>query len=461
MERMRAALKTSIDHERAIADDNSGIRAALDRIGAGAVVADLDHKIIYANDFAQGIFRTHATEIRKVAPQFDAERIVGASFSLFAGVTALQSRHFTALTGTYTADVVMGAATLRVIANPVIDGNQKRLGTVMQWLDRTAEVAAEDEVKGTVAQAIEGDLTARLTEDGKEGFFKALATGMNRLIANMGDVVAAMTKAADEVRSGAEEISRGNLNLSRRTEDQASSLEQTAASMEQMTSIVKNNAESAVQADRLAVAAREHAQKGGQVVGSAVAAMSEINASSSKIAAIIGVIDEIAFQTNLLALNAAVEAARAGEQGRGFAVVASEVRNLASRSAAAAKEIKTLIQDSVGKVTEGARLVDETGTVLGEIVVGVTRLTEVVTEIAVASREQASGIEQVNKAVTSMESVTQQNAALVEEAAAAAQTLTEQASGLTELIAGYRVGAPTLAAPRQPQPHTAARSRAA
>ncbi len=188
------------------------------------------------------------------------------------------------------------------------------------------------------------------------------------------------------------------------------------------------------------MAARDQAERGGKVVGSAVAAMSEINIASRKIADIIGVIDEIAFQTNLLALNAAVEAARAGEQGRGFAVVASEVRNLASRSAGAAKEIKALIQDSVGKVSEGSKLVDESGKVLEEIVMGVKKVTDVVAEISASSREQASGIEQVNKAVTSMDAVTQQNAALVEEASAASQGLMEQARHLSELISRYHVG---------------------
>ena len=239
---------------------------------------------------------------------------------------------------------------------------------MVQWLDRTQEVATEDEVQAIVAKAIDGDLTARIREEGKEAFFKTLAGGMNRLLANMADVVRSMSRAAAEVRTGSEEISRGNADLSQRTEEQASSLEETASSMEEMTSTVKNNADNAAQANQLATAAREQAEAGGAVVGAAVAAMGEINASSKRIADIISVIDEIAFQTNLLALNAAVEAARAGEQGRGFAVVASEVSNLASRSAEAAKEIKTLIQDSVGKVTEGTKLVDESGKVLAEIV---------------------------------------------------------------------------------------------
>jgi methyl-accepting chemotaxis protein len=301
-------------------------------------------------------------------------------------------------------------------------------------------VATENEVEAIVAKAIDGDLTARIREEGKDGFFKTLSGGVNGLLANTADVVRSMALAAAEVRTGSEEISRGNLDLSNRTEQQAASLEETASSMEEMTSTVKNNAHSAAQANQLASAAREQAERGGSVVNAAVVAMGEINASSRRIADIISVIDEIAFQTNLLALNAAVEAARAGEQGRGFAVVASEVRNLASRSAEAAKEIKTLIQDSVGKVTEGTRLVGESGKVLGEIVTGVKKVTDVMAEIASASREQASGIERVNKAITVMDEVTQQNAALVEEAAAAAHTLSEQASNLAQLISRYRLG---------------------
>ncbi|MBB6186217.1 methyl-accepting chemotaxis protein [Rhodanobacter sp. MP7CTX1] len=282
---------------------------------------------------------------------------------------------------------------------------------------------------------------------------EAFRTMDDRLVA----IVSEVRHGSDEVSTAAQQIARGNDDLSQRTQEQASSLEETASSMEEMTSTVKQNAENASHANQLARGAREQAERGGEVAAQAVTAMREINSSSRKISDIVSLIDEIAFQTNLLALNAAVEAARAGEQGRGFAVVATEVRNLAQRSAGAAKEIKGLINDSADKVRAGTELVDQSGKALAEIVDSVKKVTDIVAEIAAASQEQSAGIDQVNNAVSQMDEMTQQNAALVEEASAAARAMHEQATELTRQVGFFQLGgddAPVAAAP--PRAHARA-----
>ncbi|EGG0698296.1 methyl-accepting chemotaxis protein [Salmonella enterica] len=283
-----------------------------------------------------------------------------------------------------------------------------------------------------------GDLVKRIDVEGSNEMGQ-LADNLRHMQSELVRTVGDVRNGANAIYSGASEIAMGNNDLSSRTEQQAASLEETAASMEQLTATVKQNAENARQASHLALSASETAQKGGKVVDNVVQTMRDIASSSQKIADIISVIDGIAFQTNILALNAAVEAARAGEQGRGFAVVAGEVRNLAQRSAQAAREIKSLIEDSVSRVDVGSTLVESAGETMDEIVNAVTRVTDIMGEIASASDEQSRGIDQVGLAVAEMDRVTQQNASLVEESAAAAAALEEQASRLTQAVAVFRI----------------------
>jgi methyl-accepting chemotaxis protein len=277
-----------------------------------------------------------------------------------------------------------------------------------------------------------------------------LLHGIETLRQKLGSLITDVRRTSSTVDSAAADINSGIDRLSTRTSEQAGSLEETASSMEEMTVTVKRNADNARHANQLATAARDQAERGGAVATRAVAAMTEINTSSKRIADIIGVIDEIAFQTNLLALNAAVEAARAGEQGRGFAVVASEVRNLAQRSATAAREIKDLIKDSVSKVQDGSRLVDESGKHLNDIVAAAKKVADIIGEISSASQQQADGLDQVNSAIMQMDEMTQQNAAMAEETSSVAATMKDQARALTDLIAVFKVegaGAPSHSTP--------------
>lgn len=292
-----------------------------------------------------------------------------------------------------------------------------------------------------IAQAVAaGDLTrdVLVTSNNETGM---LLQAMKEMTGSLERIVGEVRSGTDTISSASSQIAAGNLDLSSRTEQQASSLQETASSMEELTSTVKQNYENAVQANQLAVSASEVAQKGGEVVTDVIVKMASINESARKIVDIISVIDGIAFQTNILALNAAVEAARAGEQGRGFAVVATEVRNLAHRSASAAKEIKVLINDSVDKVDAGSKLVDQAGITMQEVVDSVKRVSDIVSEITSASQEQSTGIEQINHAITEMDNVTQQNASLVEEAAAAARAMQDQATNLAHVVSTFKTHA--------------------
>ncbi|BBV67776.1 methyl-accepting chemotaxis protein [Kluyvera ascorbata] len=318
------------------------------------------------------------------------------------------------------------------------------------WLGvRKTLIAPLNRLIDSIRHIAGGDLVKRIDVE-SDNEMGELAHSLRHMQGELARTVGEVRQGADAIYSGASEIAMGNNDLSSRTEQQAASLEETAASMEELTATVKQNAENARQASHLALSASETAQKGGKVVDNVVQTMRDITASSQKIADIISVIDGIAFQTNILALNAAVEAARAGEQGRGFAVVAGEVRNLAQRSAQAAREIKSLIEDSVNRVDLGSTLVESAGETMDEIVNAVTRVTDIMGEIASASDEQSRGIDQVGLAVSEMDRVTQQNASLVEESAAAAAALEEQASRLTQAVAVFRIQQSQASAAREP-----------
>ncbi|MFL6673058.1 MAG: methyl-accepting chemotaxis protein [Massilia sp.] len=345
-----------------------------------------------------------------------------------------------------TARTIDGNATNSKTLLAILTGVAVLLGAICSWLLTTGitrPIRAALDVAETVAS---GDLTRSIeasTTDETGALLRALGNMNDSLVA----IVTQVRGGTDLIATASAEISAGNLDLSSRTEQQASSLEETAASMEELTTTVRQNADNARQANQLSIKASGVATRGGAVVGEVITTMGSINESARKIVDIIGVIDGIAFQTNILALNAAVEAARAGEQGRGFAVVASEVRTLAQRSAAAAKEIKELIGDSVEKVDAGAKLVDQAGATMDEVVTSIRHVTEIMAEIANASQEQTGGIEQVNQAIGQMDEVTQQNAALVEEAAAAAGSMQEQAVKLAAVVGVFKLDRQAAALP--------------
>ncbi len=370
----------------------------------------------------------NTTQVPQLFAVYDAalQPLVKARFAYGqARFDRSQSRYATSVW--LSGGLLLAALVLSVVARGVLGR------TLVRPLERAIRV---------FERMAEGDLATRMDVPTRAGRRDETARLMHAVVSmqsGLQKMVGQVRTGSDAIAGATRQIAAGNADLSQRTEEQASSLEETASSMEELTSIVKQNADNARQASTLAVNASDIAVKGGEVVGRVVETMAGINDSSKKIADIIGVIEGIAFQTNILALNAAVEAARAGEQGRGFAVVAGEVRSLAQRSATAAKEIKELIGDSVGRVRHGSKLVAEAGTVIDEVVVAVKRVTDIMGEISAASDEQSSGIEQVNQAVNQMDEVTQQNAALVEEAAAAAQSLEAQAEALRRAVSAFRV----------------------
>ena len=496
-DQMQTQLRERLLEEKKIAEEALRITQALNNVNTSVLIADNHYIIIYANRSAQRLFEEKQNIIRKKLPHFNANQLLGYPISTFHSHPLHQYNILERLTTMHYVTINFGELNLDAKINPIINAQGQRLGWVTEFVDRTTEMITEQEVNAVMQAASLGDFSQRIDLNNKTGFFKnfsqslnqtldytqkmleelkkifaALACGdlsqtitqnytgslellknhVNTTIATLTHVISTVKQSAEVVGHAVEDISQGNADLSQRTEEQASSLGETTANMDEMTRSVQRSSDHIQHAKSLAEKARDYALQGGNAVNSVIEAMQKINASSKKMSESLAVINDIAFQTNLLALNAAVEAARAGEQGKGFAIVAGEVRNLAQRSAEAAKEIKKLIEESIREVEEGTRLVNQSGATLQDIVTAVKRVSDIVTEVATSGLEQTSGIQQVNRVIIQLDDMTQQNATLVEQAASTSEALREQARLLKERVSFFKTGVliedlPTLSSP--------------
>ncbi|MDF2234442.1 methyl-accepting chemotaxis protein [Albimonas sp. CAU 1670] len=464
--------------------ESARLKRAVDSAQVLLMVADDKDRIAYVSPGLKTVLRRVTDDVRRRVPGFDVESLEGMDFNVFHANRGHQAGMLRDLSKTISTEIRLSERRLSLRVNAIQDPAGKRLGTVVEWLDRTEDLALLGEIDAAAAAAARGEFGRRVTlgtgadenldrvgaqvnricetvdgfladvdrplaamvdgdlsrraGDHHEGRFGALAVSLNRTIDRLAGLVGDIKHAETAIRRSIEQVSGGSRDLSSRTEAQASAIEETSATVEEISATIATNADGARDAAAMAREARERAQRGQEVVGDAVSSMSEIEASSGRIGDITAVIDGIAFQTNLLALNAAVEAARAGEAGKGFAVVASEVRTLAQRSSEAARDIKELIAASGAKVADGVRLVNATGEALGGLLDSISSIAGSVEDIAQASKEQATGMQEITSAVTHMDDATQRNAALAEESARAASALRAESDALAELIGFFR-----------------------
>ena len=470
-ERDNAEKQVAQQREQRIASENLRIRNALDKCSTNVMIADAGNTIIYMNETVTSMMARNQTELRKALPQFDASQLIGQPIDLFHKDAAHQRNMLASLRSTYRTQIAVSGLHFGLSASPIVDTHGTRLGTVVEWADRTQEVATEREVADLVHAATLGDFSGRLSTDGKSGFFANLGAGMNQLLDTsegaMGDVanvlaafaegdltqrierdyqglfgkvkdsanataenltrvIGEVRAAADALTGAANQVSATAQSLSQAASQQAASVEMTSDSVNVMSASISQNSDNAKVTDGMATKTSKEANEGGAAVNSTVAAM-------KKIASKIGIVDDIAYQTNLLALNAAIEAARAGEHGKGFAVVAAEVRKLAERSQEAAKEIGDLAQSSVSTAERAGKLLDQ-------IVPSIQKTSELVQEIAAASTEQSESVVQIGGAMGQLSKATQQNASASEELAATSEELSGQAEQLQQSIAFFNIG---------------------